>query len=220
MDGTPSRCVSFSLQAEETMMDDEILLDNCHHGMRDSMNSEMDRSEIIFGMEVGLESGRSKTGDVQPGSPRNDGVNKANIQSFHREVCEMGARCFVKLCFAAVEDSLGNPMVITQQTLYLHPLFGYMSQIRVSIWGYQYEVHVLMKKWESGMLHSISDVQQLCKKFSAGSDYKFCPGIDPQHYRLYYYEAIRFDLKSVRQTMKPFVCVDSSQLQIMVYTGQ
>ena len=87
MDGTPSRRVSFSLQVEETTTDNESLLDNCHHGTCDSMNGEMDRSETIFGMEAGLESGRSKTGDVQPGSPRNDGVNKANIQLFHHEVC-------------------------------------------------------------------------------------------------------------------------------------
>ena len=116
------------------MTDDEILLDNRHHGTCDSMNGEMDRSETIFGIEEGLESGISKMGDVQPGSPRNDGVNKANIQLFHREVCNMRARCFAELCFAAVEDSLGNSMVvITQRTLYLHPPFGYTSRIRVSI---------------------------------------------------------------------------------------
>ena len=87
MDGTPSRRESFSLQVEETTTDNESLLDNCHHGTCDSMNGEMDRSETIFGMEAGLESGCSKTGDVQLGSPRNDGVNKANIQLFHHEVC-------------------------------------------------------------------------------------------------------------------------------------
>ena len=66
MDGTPSRRVSFSLQVEETTTDDEILLDNCHRGMCDSMNGEMDRSETIFGIKEGLESGIiSKTGDVQ-----------------------------------------------------------------------------------------------------------------------------------------------------------
>ena len=100
MDGTPSRCVSFSLQVEETMTDDEILLDNRHHGTCDSMDGEMDRSETIFGIKEGLESGISKMGNVQPGSPRNDGVNKVNIQLFHREVCKMGARCFTELCFA------------------------------------------------------------------------------------------------------------------------
>ena len=99
MDGTPSRHVSFSLQVEETTTDDEILLYNRCHGTCDSMNGEMDRPETIFGIEEGLESGNSNTGNVQPGSPRNDGVNKANIQLFYREVCEMGARCFTELCF-------------------------------------------------------------------------------------------------------------------------
>ena len=57
MDVTPSRVVSFALQAEETMSDDEILIDNRQHGMR---SRETDRSEIVAGMEVGLESGYSK----------------------------------------------------------------------------------------------------------------------------------------------------------------
>ena len=57
--------VYFSLQVEETMTDDEILLDNRHHGTCDSMNGEMDRSETMFGIEEGLESGISKMGDVQ-----------------------------------------------------------------------------------------------------------------------------------------------------------
>ena len=135
---------------------------------------------------------------------------------FHREVCEMRARCFPELCFAAVEDSSGNSMVmITQRTLNLHPPFGYMSRIRVSISGFQYEVHVMMKKWDSGVLDSIADLSELCKKFSADSDYKFCPGIDLQHYKLHYYEMIRFDLKSVRQTIEPFVRVDSANCKLL-----
>ena len=48
MDGMTSRRVSFSLQVEEATMNDKILLDNHHHGMCDSLNSEMDRSETIF----------------------------------------------------------------------------------------------------------------------------------------------------------------------------
>ena len=55
----------FSLQVEETITDNEILLDNGHHGTCDSMNSEMDRSETIFGIKEGLESGISKMGNVQ-----------------------------------------------------------------------------------------------------------------------------------------------------------
>ena len=55
---TPSRCISFALQADETTTDDEILIDDCQHGIH---GREMDRSEIAAGMEVGLESGYSNT---------------------------------------------------------------------------------------------------------------------------------------------------------------
>ena len=85
----------------------------------------MDRSEIVAGMEVGLESGYSNIDDMEPGLPRNDGVDKVKTKLFHREICEMGTRCFPELCFATVEDSSGNSMImITQRNLNLHPPFG------------------------------------------------------------------------------------------------
>ena len=58
MDVMPSRCVSFVPQAEETTTDDEILIDDRQHGTR---GRETDRSEIVAGMEAGLESGYSNT---------------------------------------------------------------------------------------------------------------------------------------------------------------
>ena len=60
-------------------------------------DSEMDRSET---MEIGHESGQNNTGNVEQGPSRNDGFNKVKRKLFHREVCEMGAKCFPELCFA------------------------------------------------------------------------------------------------------------------------
>ena len=37
----------FPLQIEETMSADKFLSDNHHHGMCDSMDSEMDRGETV-----------------------------------------------------------------------------------------------------------------------------------------------------------------------------
>ena len=71
---------SFALQVEESMTDNEI--DDRHHGTHDS---EMDRSEIIIGMEVGLESGHSRTGVLELGLPRNDGFNKVKSELYLRE---------------------------------------------------------------------------------------------------------------------------------------
>ena len=82
---------------------DEILSDNYHHGTCDNMNSEIDK---IVRMEVSLESVYCKTNDVELGSPisRNNDVDKVN-KLFHCEVCKMEAKCFIELCFAAVDDS-------------------------------------------------------------------------------------------------------------------
>ena len=54
----------------------------------------MDRSEIIIGMKVGHESGHSQTDDFEPGSPRNDGINKVKIEIFlcMQDGCQMLSR--------------------------------------------------------------------------------------------------------------------------------
>ena len=48
--------------------------DDRHHVTRDG---EMDSSEIIFRKQVGPECGHSNTDDVELGSPKNDGIDKA-----------------------------------------------------------------------------------------------------------------------------------------------
>ena len=44
-------------------------------------------------------------------------------------------------------------------------------------------------------------------KFSVESNFKFCRGIDPQIYKSHYLEAMRFNIKSVRQAVEPFARV-------------
>ena len=100
-------------------------------------------------------------------------------------------------------------VVITQQTLMFHPPMGFTSRIQVTTRGSKYKVHVMMRKAKSGVLKSITDAQELCNRFSVKSNYKFCPGIDPHHYRSHYSDAIRFNISTVRQTLEPFHQVDS-----------
>ena len=206
MDETPSRRVSFARQGEETT-DDEVLIDDHRHGMCSSGGSER-----TVRIEVGDEgiSEETDSNNVELGSPRCNIIDKAKIESFHHEVCELGVDRFPELCFSPVQDISGNSMlVITQRTVMLHPPFGYTSRIQVTITGFEYEVHVLMKKWESGVFQSVFHVQELCEKFCRDPCYKFCPGIDPLHYKQHYYGAMRFDILSVRQTKEPFARVDS-----------
>ena len=231
MDETPSRRVAFDLRVEESTTDtdslEESLIDENYQG--GTCDGESDGPRSTAGMEDSDQSmvtdeptrpnslsGVNDRTSCDSVSAENDErtdraseVDKAEIESFHRKVCEMEA-CFPELCFSPVRDLSGNSMVvITQRTVMLHSPFGYTSRIRVLITGFQYEVHVLMKKWESGEVKCVADVKELCEKFSADSSYKFCPGINPDHYKFHYYEAIRFDIKSVRQTKEPFARVDS-----------
>ena len=75
--------------------------------------------------------------------------------------------------------------------------------------GRKYTVHILMRMWESGELDGQDSIHLLCSKFVANTEYKFCPGLDPEEYHNEYFEKIRFHIKSVRQTTTPFHRVDS-----------
>ena len=67
----------------------------------------------------------------------------------------------------------------------------------------------MMRKWESGILVSSEDLITVSLKISAKSEFKFCPGINPEQYETEYYAAIRFHIRSVRKTEFPFARVDS-----------
>ena len=92
------------------------------------MESEKDRAVIIVRMEVGLDNGQSKIDDVEP-VLMNDGVDKI-YNLFHREVCNMGAKCFLKLSFAAVENSSANPDYSPSVWFHLraHPYFSWHNK--------------------------------------------------------------------------------------------
>ena len=62
--------------------------------------------------------------------------------------------------------------------------------------------------WELGELDGRDSIHLLCSKFVANTEYKFCPGLDPEEYLKDYYEKIRFHIKSVHQTTTPFHRVD------------
>ena len=67
----------------------------------------------------------------------------------------------------------------------------------------------MIRKWESGILVSSKDLITMCLKISAKSQYKFCPGVNPEQYETEYYAINRFHIKSVYRTDFPFARVDS-----------
>jgi len=215
---TPTRNVSFArvIRArddyrEETFDNEDV---TCETDLCDSQHGSQQEERVGADTEARAAEGSASVSVgvsvVEDQPPKIDESDKAKNETFHNEVCENLARHFQDLCFVKAYDSAGNSMVVvTQRTLMFHPPMGFTSRIRITIRGFKYEVSVMMKKIESGDLQSIADIQEVCSKFSAESNYKFCPGIDPQYYKSHYLEAIRFNIKSVRQTVEPFARVDS-----------
>ena len=72
-----------------------------------------------------------------------------------------------------------------------------------------YTLNVMGYHLQSGLLQGEAEVHELCQMISSQSPYKFCPGIDGQHYEEHYHDVIRFHVKSVRCSTVPFVRVDS-----------
>ena len=126
------------------------------------------------------------------------------------EVVLQEEKHFLSLAFMLSTDIESNQpvVVVTQRELANHPPFGLVSRVQVTITGRKYIVHILMRMWESGELDGRDSIHAVCNKFVANTEYKFCPGLDPEEYQKEYFERIRFHIKSVHETTSPFHRVD------------
>ena len=127
------------------------------------------------------------------------------------EIAKIEETKFPELAFTLqrVVDSQKQALLVTQRGLANHPPFGLTSRVQVTIEDCEYKVHILMRELESGVVNNEEEVHELVKRFSNVSSYKFCPGIEWTHYEERYFNAIRFDLKSVRRAEMPFYRIDS-----------
>ena len=217
-DVTPSRRIVFADRTLDTRNDE----DSNHEGVTCKLvckaadkHDNQTSNQSTATVEPGVEQ-RSVPGNVEELQPfKISECDNVKNERFHQEICDKLIGVFPDLCFVKAYDKYGNSMiVITQQTLMFHPPMGFTSRIQVAIRGSKYEVYVMMRKGESDILKSIMDAQELCTRFSVKSNYKFCPGIDPHHYRSHYSKAIRFNIATVRQMLEPFDRVDSVNCQL------
>jgi len=118
---------------------------------------------------------------------------------------------FPELMFALCYTGDGKEQIltVTQREVYEHPPFGFTSRVHLAITGKEYTLKVLGNHLQSGMLQSEADVHELCRMMSNQSPFKFCPGIDCEHYESHYHNVIRFHTKSVRCSTDPFQRIDS-----------
>lgn len=101
--------------------------------------------------------------------------------------------------------------MIHHRQLYDHPRLGPTSRCRIVIRiNGEYMAYVLLREQERGSIleSPVKHVKDLCSKYSVYSaTHKFCPGVTSLYQQ--YIEVIRFDIKGLRQTTTPFLCVDS-----------
>ena len=129
-------------------------------------------------------------------------------------ICKTGEQRFKGLVFALGHTGMEGTktLTITQRELHCHPPFGYTSRVHIVLIGNDYKVNLLGTEFISGTLFTETDVYKLCEMFSDESPlspYKFCPGINWDHYEEHYHRVIRFHLKSVRYCSAPFQRVNS-----------
>jgi len=104
---------------------------------------------------------------------------------------------------------------ITQRMLHHHPPYGLTSRVHITLKGCEYVINTLGYQVESGIIASVEDLDELCRRFSNGYKLdKFCPGIDWNLYEQKYHQVIRFHLKSVRYATFPYQRVDSVRCQL------
>jgi len=120
---------------------------------------------------------------------------------------------FPDLVFTASQvhdsDKLVPVLLISQRQLFSHPPFGVVSRVQVAVRYKLYNVHVLMRLWKSASFEDVAEIRELCYIMEQKSEYKFCPGVEPDHYKKEYHDVIRFHIKSVRLLEFPFNRVDS-----------
>ena len=92
---------------------------------------------------------------------------------------------------------------------------GYLSVARIVFskdavcHNIAYEVQVLFTNVDSGIVQDPDHFMEICKTISDSSGYKFCPGLQIDHYYTHYYAVIRYHIKSVRLWEHPFKRIDS-----------
>ena len=136
----------------------------------------------------------------------------AEKEMFLKVIVDTVSSQFPELSFATgyhASDSNNPVLTITQRSLFSHLPLGLTSRVTITIQYKRYSVHVLMRLWSEGEIKSVNDVVELCHMIGKKSKYKFCPGMDPDHYDNEYYKPIQFYINSVRLTQFPFSRVDS-----------
>ena len=127
-------------------------------------------------------------------------VSVQEQEAFLHNIYDVLSGCFpdLVLTISQVHDSdkLVPVLLISQYRLFNHAPFGAVSCVQVAVHYKFYTVHVLMRQWKSSHFEGVAEIRELCQIIEEKSEYKFCPGIDPDWYNRECFEVIHFYIKS------------------------
>ena len=103
---------------------------------------------------------------------------------------------------------------ITQQDTQEVASVGYVSPVRAIFIvsdtnGISYDIQVLLNSMQAGTIKTLDTVCPLINMVSPNTNYKFCPGLEYQHYYDFYFSVIRYHINTVRLWERLFQRVDS-----------
>ena len=100
-------------------------------------------------------------------------------------------------------------VIVSSKLCHFHSPAGLVSRTRIVVTeDGAFDFQVLLLSKEKGKLSTVAEFLALCERMT-NSEYKFCPGIDPDVYVSTYFSKIRYHVKTVRHLEVPFNRVDS-----------
>lgn len=130
-----------------------------------------------------------------------------------------GESQFQDLCFISKncpQSASGMPILeVVQKTTFDVQPAGHISVARILVYkletSFKYETQALFTTIKHGYIHTAKEFLEACCVISVKGGYKFCPGIDVQHYYEYFFAIIRYHVESCRVWEQPFKRVDSKK---------
>jgi len=126
---------------------------------------------------------------------------------------------FEDLLFIQRNNPKSSPITpvleILQQTMFTMPPAGHISVARILLYptdetfSFRYETQILYTAFRSGTVCSRKEFLSICKVISKKAGFKFCHGIDVNHYYSHYYPVIRYNVEKCHMWNHLFECIDS-----------
>ncbi|XP_065911308.1 uncharacterized protein [Dysidea avara] len=132
-------------------------------------------------------------------------------ESHYEDLCFIPRKCS--------DSASSRPILeVIQKTTFDVPPAGHISVARVLLYrmeaSYKYETQILFTTINNGTISTAKEFLDACGVISEKNGYKFCPGLNVQHYHEYFFAVIRYHLESCRLWEHPFKRVDSKNCSL------